>query len=215
MRRNPQPVPNLPLWDQGAPPAAARTPEAGGFGHQGRRSGPRHCARPPAVLGRCPAGRPAPGPGSAGHRQRARITRPIRSTPMPTGHGPPSPAWGVSVPSQVPGIVLRRPAGIKAATASLRDGLRPALTPSTRRRGGPGVRRRGASRSSQAGQRRAISVPLRPVNHGQTRAPVTRPAAGRGPWPVVRRSLPNWLRGFDSRRPLHADPAVLLIVAAR
>jgi hypothetical protein len=138
MRRNPQPVPNLPLWDQGAPPAAARTPEAGGFGHQGRRSGPRHCARPPAVLGRCPAGRPAPGPGSAGHRQRARITRPIRSTPMPTGHGPPSPAWGVSVPSQVPGIVLRRPAGIKAATAVAPRWPSASLDPvdSTQRRAG-------------------------------------------------------------------------------
>jgi len=168
----------------------------------------------PCSVGARPGGQhPARGAPATGSAQGSRDRFAARPCPRATGRR--RPPGGSPSPHRSPGSSYAAPPASRPLPLSLRDGLRPALTPSTRRRGGPGVRRRGASRSSQAGQRRAISVPLRPVNHGQTRAPVTRPAAGRGPWPVVRRSLPNWLRGFDSRRPLHADPAVLLIVAAR
>ena len=56
---------------------------------------------------------------------------------------------GVSVPSDVPGIVLRRLAGIKG-TYGVASAMAqaPPLTPWTRRRGRPGTRERGESRSS-------------------------------------------------------------------
>ena len=89
----------------------------------------------PCSVGARPDGRHRPGERRP---QAARgITRPIRSTPC-SEPWPSSPVSGSPSPHRSP-IILRRPAGIKAATASLRDGLRPGLTPSTRHRGGPRV----------------------------------------------------------------------------
>ena len=134
-------LPNSPLWDQErrlrqrAHLSVARSSRGRATGTTTLRAALR------AVLGRGPVARLASPAGAPPQPTRLRADD---VQPLP-GHS--QCRWwpaGVSVPSQVHGIVLRRPDGIKGADGA--DGVAdamaqaPPLTPPSRRRGLPGVK---------------------------------------------------------------------------
>jgi len=112
----------------------------------------------------------------------------------------------ISVPSTVPGIVLRRLTGLKGAAiaASLRDGASATLDPGEPTQRRPGMREQGASRSSPPATGRAKSVPDTTATHGVQRgATETQPVAPRPrARPVIAGQTPFLLRGGSRIRTL-------------
>ena len=109
------------------------------------------------------SGQPIPEPVSPHCQRPSPSTRPQLGSP-------------VSVPSQVPGIRPTPPRRPKVLCASLRDGLRPALTPPRRRRAWPGVRRRGGEPGPRQSRENGCDLRLRcasiPRERGEAMTPV-------------------------------------------